>query len=74
MDPATREKMHKSLFMVFLSGKDIRLKVLKIGHPFYTNIYSALKDYALQMAYFKEFHICLDILYSIMVTSKSQSI
>lgn len=73
VDPATRLPVHKSVFMVFFSGKAIRAKVAKICDAFDANRYSIPEDSARQMAACKECRGRLEDLDSIMASSRAQS-
>ena len=74
VDPATREKMDKSVFMVFFSGKAIRAKVAKICDAFDANRYSIPEDSGLQMSACQECKTRLNDLEAIIATSKSHAL
>ncbi len=66
--------MHKSVFMVFFSGRAVRAKVAKICDAFDANRYSIPEDHSSQMAAIGDCKSRLEDLDAIMATTKSQSI
>lgn len=73
IDPHTRESVHKSVFMVFFSGKAVRSKVAKICDAFDANRYSIPEEHASQMAAIGDCRSRLEDLDAIMATTKAQS-
>ena len=71
IDPDTKEETEKKVFMVFLSGSAVRMKVAKICDAFNANRYSVPEDHASQMAAFNNCKTRLNDLEAIMYSSSS---